>query len=171
MSMREIDRLKVLQAVVDGNLEPMQAASRFALTTRQIQQLVNRYRADGVTGLVSGKRGMTGNRQLAPGLANQTLALIRDRYADFGSTLACEKLREVHDLCIAIVTVRRLMIDTGLWIPRRQRSARIYQPRYRRNCVGELIQIDGSDHRWFAARGPACMLRVHIDDATMRRVD
>ena len=168
MSVGEIDRLKVVQAIVDGNLKPMQAALRLGLTTRQVQRLVNRYRDDGAAGLVSRKRGRTGNRQLAPGLANEALALIRDRYPDFGPTLACEKLREVHGLVIASETVRRLMTDTGLWIPRRQRSAKIYQPRNRRNCVGELIQIDGSDHRWFEERGPACTLLVYIDDATSR---
>ena len=168
MSMREIDRLKVIQAVVDGNLKPMQAASRLMLTTRQIQRLVNRYRADGTEGLVSKKRGQPGNRQLTPGLAMKALTLIRDRYPDFGPTLACEKLREVHGLHLATETVRALMTDVGLWIPRRQRSAKIYQPRNRRNCVGELIQIDGSDHRWFEERGPACTLLVYIDDATSR---
>jgi transposase len=168
MSMHEIDRLKVIQAVVDGHLKPMQAAIRLGLTTRQVQRLVNRYREDGAPGLVSQKRGRTGNRQLAPGLGNQILTLIRDHYPDFGPTLANEKLREADGLVVSTETVRRLMIDTGLWIPRRQRSAKIYQPRNRRNCVGELIQIDGSDHRWFEERGPACTLLVYIDDATSR---
>ena len=168
MSMQEIDRLKVIQAVVDGNLKPMQAAARLGLTTRQVQRLVNRYREHGASGLVSLKRGRTGNHQLAPGLANQVLTLIRDHYPDFGPTLASEKLREANGLVIATETVRRLMTETGLWIPRRQRSAKIYQPRNRRNCVGELIQIDGSDHAWFEDRGPACTLLVYIDDATSR---
>jgi transposase len=65
MSMHEIDRLKVIQAVVDGHLKQMHAATRLGLTTRQVQRLVNRYREDGAPGLVSQKRGRTGNRQLA----------------------------------------------------------------------------------------------------------
>lgn len=168
MSMREIDRLKVIQAVIDGRLKPMQAAQRLDLTTRQVQRLVNRYRLEGACGLVSRKRGRTSNRQLIPGLANRALLLVREHYADFGPTLACEKLREVHGLRIATETVRRLMTDTGLWIPRRQRSAKIYQSRNRRQCMGELIQIDGSDHAWFEDHGPACTLLVYIDDATSR---
>lgn len=60
------------------------------------------------------------------------------------------------------------MMNVGLWIPRKLRSSTIYQPRNRRHCVGELIQIDGSDHRWFEDRGPACTLLVYIDDATSR---
>jgi len=58
------------------------------------------------------------------------------------------------------------MVRAGLWIPRKMRAPRIQQPRYRRACVGELIQIDGCDHRWFEERGPACMLLVYSDDAT-----
>lgn len=168
MSMREIDRLKTIQAVVDGSLKPMLAAIRLSLTTRQIQRLVNRYRNEGAAGLTSRQRGHTGNRQLAPGLADGILTIIRERYADFGPTLACEKLREIHGIVVSKETVRRLMSEVGYWVPRRQRPAKIYQPRNSRHCLGELIQIDGSDHRWFEERGPACTLLVYIDDATSR---
>ena len=82
--------------------------------------------------------------------------------------MACEKLRECHNLKLAKETVRRLMIDARLWTPRRQRPPKIHQPRNRRSCLGELIQIDGSDHRWFEDRAPACTLLVFIDDATSR---
>ena len=69
---------------------------------------------------------------------------------------------------LAKETVRQLMVRAGLWIPRKIRAPRIQQPRYRRACVGELIQIDGCDHRWFEERGPACTLLVYVDDATSR---
>jgi hypothetical protein len=44
-SMRELDRLKCIQTVIDGDLKPGQAAERLGLTVRQIERLVNRYRA------------------------------------------------------------------------------------------------------------------------------
>jgi len=66
-------------------------------------------------------------------------SILRDRYPDFGPTLACEKLREVHGMAVGKETVRKWMSEIGLWIPRKQRSPTIYQPRNRRNCVGELI--------------------------------
>ncbi len=69
---------------------------------------------------------------------------------------------------LAKETVRRWMRDAGLWIPRKQRPPKLHQPRNRRVCLGELIQIDGSDHRWFEARAPACTLLVFINDATSR---
>ena len=49
-----------------------------------------------------------------PGLAERALRIIRERYADFGPTLACEKLAEVHGLYLAKETVRKL-IEDGLF--------------------------------------------------------
>ncbi len=58
------------------------------------------------------------------------------------------------------------MIDAGFWVPRKLRPPKVHQPRNRRACLGELVQIDGSDHAWFEDRAPACTLLVFVDDAT-----
>ncbi|PRE64632.1 integrase [Burkholderia multivorans] len=168
MSMRELDRLKVVEAVVEGRLMPWRAAERLGVSRRQIERLVARYRASGPVGLVSQRRGRPSNHQLPEDLAHRALSMIRERYADFGPTLACEKLWECHGLQLSKETVRRLMTEAGLWIPRRQRPPKVYQPRARRACLGELIQIDGSEHRWFENRAPQCTLLVYVDDATSR---
>jgi len=168
LTMRELDRLKVIQAVVDTGLKPGRAAERLGLSVRQVERLVIRYRERGPGGVASGRRGRPGNRKLDDGLALRALTVIRERYADFGPTLACEKLWECHGIRLAKETVRRLMTEAGLWIPRRQRPPKVYQPRARRACLGELIQIDGCDHRWFEERAPACTLLVYVDDATSR---
>jgi transposase len=168
LNMRELDRLKVVQAIVETGLKPGRAAERLGLSVRQVERLVNRYRASGAAGLCSGRRDRPGNRKLDEGLAVRALTIIRERYADFGPTLACEKLHECHGITLSKETVRHLMTDARLWIPRRQRPPKIYQPRARRACLGELVQIDGSDHRWFEDRAPACTLLVYVDDATSR---
>lgn len=41
-----------------------------------------------------------------PGLTVHALRIIRERYVDFGPTLACDKLAEIHGLYLA---VRKLM--------------------------------------------------------------
>jgi hypothetical protein len=91
---------------------------------------------------------------------------VRERYADFGPTLAAEKLAEVHDLKLGRETVRRWMAKAGLWVPRKDRGPCVHQPRHRRDCLGELVQVDGCEHHWFEDRGPSCMLLVFVDDAT-----
>jgi len=88
----------VIQAVAERQLKPGRAAERLHVSVRQIERLVMRYRADGARGLVSGKRARTSNHRLPDGVAQRALALIRERYADFGPTLACEKLRECHGI-------------------------------------------------------------------------
>ncbi|AFQ50590.1 integrase catalytic subunit [Burkholderia cepacia GG4] len=114
MTMREVDRLKVIEAVAECRLKPGQAADRLSLSVRQVERLVLRYRAAGVAGLVSGKRGRPSNHQLPAGKAQRALALIRERYTDFGPTLACEKLRACHGIRVSKETVRKLMTDAGL---------------------------------------------------------
>ncbi len=168
VSMRELDRLKTVQAVVDGHLRPGVAAEQLEITDRQFRRLLERYRQEGPSGLVSRKRGRPSNNRLSSDREAAALGLIREHYADFGPTLACEKLRERHGLTLSKETIRRLMATAGLWVPRKQRPPKIYQPRNRRACYGELIQIDGCDHRWFEDRAPACTLLVYVDDATSR---
>jgi len=68
-------------------------------------------------------------------------------------------------------TLRRWLIQAGTHSNSPAQRQRAYQPRYRRDCFGELIQIDGSDHAWFEDRAPKCTLLVFIDDATSRLVE
>ena len=121
MSMIELDRFKVIQSVADGYLKPGCAAERLGLTTRQVQRLVHRLRDYGRAGLTSRKRSSPSNHQLPVGIEQRAVALIRDIYADFGPTLAREKLIERHNLVLSKETVRRIMIDARLWVPRPQR--------------------------------------------------
>lgn len=167
-TVKEINRLKILQDVIDRNLRPGQAAEMLGITPRHCSRLLKRYRQSGPLGMNNQRRGRTGNRLLPASLTDQALNIIRERYADFGPTLAREKLAENHGIVLGKETLRRLMIKTGLWVPRKQRAPKIQQPRYRRACCGELIQIDGCDHHWFENRAPACTALVYVDDATSR---
>jgi hypothetical protein len=96
------------------------------------------------------------------------VSILRESYADFGPTLAAEKLEARRGIQVSRETVRRLQIDAGLWIPRKLRPPKVQQPRARRACLGELIQIDGCEHRWFEDRAPMCTAIVYVDDATSR---
>ncbi len=93
------------------------------------------------------------------------IELVRSRYADFGPSLAAEVLFEKDGVKVSRETLRRWMVEDGLWLSRKQRRS-FHQPRLRREAYGELIQIDGSEHRWFEDRGARCSLLVFIDDAT-----
>jgi len=166
MSTKELDRLEIIGRVLERRLTQWKAAEQLRLSLRQVERLCRAYRSDGAAGLVSRKRGRRSNRKLAAALREHAVDLVRNRYADFGPTLACEKLTEQHGIELSRETLRRWMIDAGFWIPRSQRQRRAHQPRHRRSCFGELVQIDGCDHAWFEDRGPKCTLLVYVDDAT-----
>lgn len=168
MTMVEIERLTVIKALSRGEITAGIASLRLGLGTRQVKRLLDRFTEAGAPGLISRQRGRPSNRQLVAGLAEKALAIVREHYADYGPTLAAEKLKERHDIKLATETVRQLMIEDGLWKTREQQRARLHQPRTRRNCLGDLIQIDGSLHPWFEERGPTCSLLVYVDDATGR---
>ena len=168
MSDKELSRFEVLQRVLDRRMTQQHAGQLLGLTRRQIYRLLSSVKEHGAAGLVSKRRGRRSSYQLSPGLAAEALALIRQHYADFGPTLACEKLRERHKLNLSVETVRKLMMGAGLWTPRGLRDKAVHQPRLRRQSVGELIQIDGCEHAWFEDRGSPCSLLVYVDDATSR---
>ena len=166
MSYEELDRVSVMERVIEKRLTQREAARMLGLTRRQVRRLRRVYVRDGAVGLASKRRGGPSNRRLPSELRGEALATVRSRYEGFGPTLAHEKLTELHGLQLSVETLRHWMIDDGLWIPRACREPRIQQPRRRRPCRGELIQIDGSDHEWFEQRAPRCTLLVFVDDAT-----
>ena len=94
--------------------------------------------------------------------------LVRGRHADFGPTFAREKLVEVHGLAPSAETLRKWMVEDGLRRVRPRGGEPVRQRRLRRPCMGDLVQVDGSEHAWFEDRGPRCSLIVFIDDATGR---
>ena len=166
MSHNEPSRYDTLLRVMRRELRVADAATLLGLTRRQVGRLLIRVRSDGAEGLVSRKRGRASNRRHSDTFRAQVLSLVREHYADFGPTLTAEYLAERHKVTILHETLRKWMITAGLWKDREARRPRPYQPRYRRDCRGELIQIDGSKHWWFEGRGPQCALLVYIDDAT-----
>lgn len=168
MSRSEIDRMSVLRDLADDRIRVSEAARLMGLGRRQVLRLAKAYRQRGPAALVSKRRGKRSNRSYPIGLRAEVIGLIRERYSDFGPTLAAEKLSELHGIRLGRETIRQWMMAAGFWKDRKQRMKPVHQPRNRRECVGELIQIDGSQHWWFETRGPQCTLLVYIDDATSR---
>ncbi|RPI87489.1 MAG: ISNCY family transposase [Chloroflexi bacterium] len=166
MSNAEITRLEVMQRIKDKRLTQREAAQMLGISIRQVKRLWRAYRKDGAEGLVSRRRGQPSNNQLDEQVKQQALDFIKSKYDDFGPTLAHEKLTEIHHLCLSRESVRKLMVEEEVWKPRRAKKPPTHQMRERRACLGELVQIDGSEHAWFEGRGPKCTLLVFIDDAT-----
>src|ERR1700761_4758083 len=153
MSRQEFDRLDVLLRVQSGRLRFGEACDLIGVRRRQVFRLLRNLEQDGATSLVSKRRGKPSNHRLPAEVRGLALSLVRERYADFGPTFAAEELAALHGCSVSRETLRKWMIADGLWIDRRHRLASPHQPRRRRACLGELVQIDGSEHAWFETRG------------------
>ncbi len=131
---------------------------------RQAKRLLRRWRSSGEAGLAHGLRGMASNRKIDPQVRQRALAIYCERYGDFGPKLACEKLSD-HGIKVSDETLRQWLVAEGLWQGRR--AARLHRKRReRRECFGELVQLDGSHHAWFEGRSKECCAMVMVDDAT-----
>ena len=164
--MQEWNRTEIIGACARGEITVAIAAQRLQITARQVLRLRQRFAEGGAEAMAARHRGKPSNNQLEEGLAKKAMALVLVNYKGFGPTLACEKLRENNDVIMSKETLRQLMIGAGLWTPKAVQRAALHQPRERRPCRGELVQIDGSRHDWFEGRSAVCTLLVYVDDAT-----
>lgn len=167
MSQKERDRLKLVEQVDRGRILQKEAARLMSLSVRQVRRIVKRYEQQGDAGLVHRLRGQGSNRKIPEVKRDRAMGRVRERYSDFGPTLAAEYLEKESGLSISRETLRRWMIEEGLWKSRRRREPK-RQRRPRRACFGELVQMDTSLHDWFEGRGEQAVLIAMIDDATSR---
>ena len=166
LSRKELDRLGVMKSLVEKRMTQRSAAERLRVCTRQVRRILSRFLLKGAAGLVSQKRGRPSNRCLAVGFREDVMEVIKKSYKDFKPTFAQEMLLECHGIKVSVSTLRKWMIDGGLHKVRRKHGGRIHQLRERRECFGDMVQIDGSHHHWFEDRGKVCALIAFIDDAT-----
>ena len=161
-------RKHVMQLYVLGKISRIEAAFQLDLSPRQVSRIAVRSHAEGVPlGTLRRKRPRRkATRSHCSLFREEALRLVSTHYADYGPTLAAEKLLEKHDLRLSVETLRQWMIQEGLRKSVVKKPAKQHPLRARRACRGALIQIDGSLHDWFEGRGPKCTLLVMVDDAT-----
>lgn len=172
MSTRELRRVEVFSRVQSEALPLLDAAEMLALSYRQTKRLWRRYRLEGAIGLQHRSAGRESHRAKPRAFREQVLGLLREKYSGgpeeprFGPTLAAEHLAEEDGLHIDEETLRRWMLEQGLWMRTRGRKRAHLRRRSRKEHFGELVQLDGSFHAWYEQRGAHRCLMNMVDDAT-----
>ena len=139
------------------------------MTPRHFRRLLRRFEAEGDAAAIHALRGRRSNRALPREVRKRALAVALDPlYRDFGPTLLAEHLEIRCERRVSADTLRRWMMEAGLWErPRRRSKHRSRRPR--RAALGELAQWDSSVHPWLEdrAEGSQVLISIH-DDATSR---
>lgn len=163
----ELRALHIIHKAIDKVITQKEASETIDLSERQIRRKVKRIREEGDKGIIHRSRGRPSNRTTPDKIRNKVLTLFKDKYPDFGPTLASEKLFERDKIKVNDETLRLWLIEDD--IPYRKRKKRPHRHwRERKQCYGQMVQMDGSEHDWFEGRGPECVFMGYIDDATGR---
>ncbi len=165
MSERDRKKLKVVQEAIDGQITQRRGALMLRLSERQVRRVVRAVREEGDRGVIHKSRGKPSNRRIQKRVKEKILKFYRKKYRGFGPTLSCEKLEEMEGIKISDETMRKWLMEAGEWEKRRKRKAH-RQWRERKECFGEMVQMDGSQHDWLEGRGAKLALMGYIDDAT-----
>ncbi len=167
MSLREHDRVKLLEEVAKRKLTIKEAAHLSGISERQFYRIKSSYEKDGLAGVIHQSRGRPSNRGFSPSLKNKVIKIYREGYRDFDPTFFSEKLEEYRQIKIDHETLRRWIRSSGhIGWQRKKRPHR--KRRERRSSYGEMLQFDGSHHNWFEDRGDKCCLLLGIDDASSK---
>lgn len=167
MSRKERARLEIFSRVKEGIFTQKKAASLLGVSYRQTRRMYKRYKEEGDKGLIHKGRGKKSNRSTSLSKKEAVIKLYEEKYADFGPTLASEHLLDDEGYEINHETLRQWLIKAGLWKRKRKRKKHRTW-RDRKDCVGEMVQMDGSHHDWFEGRGKKATLMVMVDDASSR---
>ena len=173
MSEKQLTRYSVIKKLIDKNCTVAEAAVQIDLSERQVIRLKKAVLENGAIALIHGNKGRKSNRSISQDTKDKAINIIKEKYSDFGPTLAMEKLRDNHSIVLSKETLRSFMSDAGVWkIKPRKGAVKFRMKRKRKEHYGEMIQFDGSYHHWFEGRegtGEDCLL-VAIDDATGKLV-
>lgn len=158
--------ISVLERVKKKQISLKEAALILQMSYRQCQRIYRRYGEEGNRGLIHRLIGRGSNRRIGSAIKGVVLERYKQRYPDFGPTLASEKLA-LDGYEINHETLRQWLIREGLWHKRHKRTGH-KSWRERKAHFGELVQMDGSIHKWFEDRvaGDYCCLMNMVDDAT-----
>lgn len=167
MTQRDIDRIKILHKAIEKRITQEKAGEILGLSRVHVNRICQKIKKKGDRAIIHGLRGQPSNHQLPQALLDKARKELKEKYPDFGPTFAAEKLSEVEGIKLSDETVRQVMIKLDLWKERRRRATH-REWRERKDCFGEMVQMDGSDHDWFESRRNKCVLLASIDDATNR---
>jgi len=166
MTVMEADKYALMKQIESKKTTITEASRIMGVSYRQARRIWYRYQREGPKGLISKRKGKPSNNRIFVDVREKAIALINEKYADYGPTLTAEKLYEKHSLSLSRETVRQIMIREGVWRAKKKKQKKVFARRTRRAQIGALVQIDGSYEYWFEDRAKKCCLLVFVDDAT-----
>ena len=166
LTMKEVNRLRVLQGYMDGKLLIEEPARILERHPRSVYRMVRKVREKGPEGVLHGNRNKVSSRRVPEAIRKKVIDLALGRYRDTNDTHLCEILGKAERIAIGRETLRNILRKEGIPSKRRVKRRKYRSRRERKESFGMMLQLDASPHDWLQGRGPWLTLLGGKDDAT-----
>lgn len=166
---QELNIMIILERIKNKDLTQEEGATLLKISLRQLKRKRRRYALEGPNGLNHKGKGRPSNKAIKAPVVVKIMELMESKYLllkeKAGPSFLADQLAKHDGITINHETLRKLMIRNGIWEIKNKKK-RQHQWRERKHHIGELVQIDGSNHIWFGE--DYSTLVAFIDDATSR---
>lgn len=166
LSMKEEQRVNVIQGVMDGKMTREEAARLLAVKVRQIYRLLTKVRDRGIRGLMHGNKGRESPRKIPESFWRRVIGIVRKQYLDVNDLHLQELLKREEKIVVGRESLRKRLREAQIGPKQKRRRSKYRKRRERKEACGMMLQLDGSLHDWLEGRGPWLTLVGAIDDAT-----
>jgi len=166
LTMREINRLRVLQGYMDGKMLLEEAARILKRSLRSVYRMLAKVREKGPEGVLHGNRNKVSPRRVPEAVRKKVIRLAMGKYRDINDTHLCEILRKAEGIVMGRETLRGILRKEGIPSKRKVKRRKYRSRRERKEAFGMMLQLDASPHDWLQGRGPWLTLVGAKDDAT-----
>lgn len=166
LTMKEVNRLRVLQGYMDGKMFIEEAARILKRSLRSVYRMLAKVREKGPEGVLHGNRNKVSPRRVPEAIRKKVIELALGKYRDINDTHLCEILSEAEGIVMGRETLRGILRKEGIPSKRKVKRRKYRSRRERKEAFGMMLQIDASPHDWLQGRGPWLTLVGGKDDAT-----
>ncbi len=164
VTMKDIQRYRILRTVIEKKLKASQAALMLKLSYVHISRLKKRVLNNGLEGLLRKHPPQPPNKKITEKDIAQIIKLRKEIYHDFNISHFMDKLHQLHQIRYSYESIRKILINKGIYAPKKRRI--VHRRRRRMPKAGMLVQMDSSQHRWLEHIKEKWWLIAKIDDAT-----
>lgn len=162
----DIEKLIVIQSVIDGKRTGKEASVKLNLSERQVWRLVRKVKDNGVEGIKHGNCFNKKPRFITDELKEKIKNLkLSDDYCDTNFVHFLELIEERESIKLSYTSLYKILTEFDIKSKKKHKKKKTHRQRKRKSREGDLVQADGTPFDWFKD-GHMYSIHGFIDDAS-----